>query len=142
MLMAAWLRDVVRVGSTIRTALHPCGTSMEGLRPSNVLLSITMVWPVTSLCSRYVFFGALDVNEEEEHGAVPILDVVFGGVRVCGVCRSRWQQAQRRRPWRQLCSKSGIGCRFRGTGLPVVVLRFGCANCGIQGALPPRIVRL
>ena len=38
---------------------------MEGLRPSNVLLSITMVWPVTSLCSRYVFFGALDVNEEE-----------------------------------------------------------------------------
>ena len=65
MLMAAWLRDVVRVGSTIRTALAPCGTSMEGLRPSNVLLSITMVWPVTSLCSRYVFFGALDVNEEE-----------------------------------------------------------------------------
>lgn len=75
-----------------------------------------------------------------EHGAVPILDVVFGGVR-CGVCRSGGSGLSGGGRGGRLCGKSGIGCRFRGTGLPVVVLRFGCANCGIRGAFH-RIVRI
>ena len=38
------------------------GTSMDGLRPSSVLLSMTMVWPVASLCRMYIFRGALDTH--------------------------------------------------------------------------------
>ena len=41
------------------------GTSMDGLRPSSVLLSMTMVWPVASLCRMYIFRGALAVKDDD-----------------------------------------------------------------------------
>ena len=45
--------------------LAPSGTSMDGLRPSSVLLSMTMVWPVASLCRMYIFRGALAVKDDD-----------------------------------------------------------------------------
>ena len=38
---------------------------MDGLRPSSVLLSMTMVWPVASLCRMYIFRGALAVKDDD-----------------------------------------------------------------------------
>ena len=38
---------------------------MDGLRPSSVLLSMTMVWLVASLCRMYIFRGALAVKDDD-----------------------------------------------------------------------------
>ena len=64
-LIAAWLREIVRVGSSSLTDLAPAGTSAEGLRPRSTPISTITCCPVCSLSSTYVCFGCFMVKASE-----------------------------------------------------------------------------
>ena len=62
---------------------------MDGLRPSSVLLSMTMVWPVASLCRMYIFRGALAVKDDDSE-AVGIIRALLAGEENARLRAAHW----------------------------------------------------